>query len=78
MRIGNEAFAFDPFGSTTMLRGTVDRDRLQGELSRIGGNHQKLSITFSGRASPGPADTQVIEGVLTSATCTWDVRLTRG
>jgi hypothetical protein len=77
MRVGDGAFAFDPFGSTTVIKGTAENDTLSGTLTRPGGGHQTLSISFTGHARQDAEGTETIEGVLTSGKCTWKVTLAR-
>ena len=78
MRIGGNTFAFDPFESTTIINGNVEGDVLKGSLTRIGGGHRQLSITFEGHARTGPDREKAIEGVLASGHCVWQVVLARG
>ena len=75
MSIGENGFGFDPFQSTTVIRGEVTKDgHLSGKLIRQGGDHQNLSITFEGVASRSEA----INGTLLSSRCRWTVALHRG
>ncbi len=76
MRVGSGVFAFDPFGSTTVINGTVKADTFEGTLSRLGAEHRELSINFRGRAR-ADADSEIVEGTLTSGRCSWVVKLTR-
>ena len=77
MRVGGGSFALDPFGSTIVITGAVEKDTLTGTLTRPGGGHQVLSIGFVGHAQTDAAGTETIEGVLTSGNCTWQVLLRR-
>jgi len=77
MRIGGNEFAFDPFESTTIINGKVEGAALNGVLTREGGGHRSLSISFTGRANAETSSRKVIEGVLSSGHCTWQVTLTR-
>jgi len=77
MRVGDGKFAFDPFGSTTVINGTVEQDKLSGTLTRPGGGHQTLSISFTGQARQDATGKETIDGTLTSGRCTWQVTLGR-
>ncbi len=77
MRVGGGTFAFDPFGSTTVIDGTVKQDTLSGALSRQGGTHQTLTIGFEGTARVDPDKKETIGGTLKSGRCTWQVTLHR-
>jgi hypothetical protein len=77
MRVGDGKFAFDPFESTTVINGTVEKDTLSGTLTRPGGGHQTLSISFTGHAREDSGGKQTIDGVLTSGKCSWQVALER-
>jgi hypothetical protein len=77
MRVGDGKFAFDPFESTTVINGTVEKDTLSGTLTRPGGGHQTLSISFTGHAREDAGGKQTIDGVLTSGKCSWQVALER-
>jgi hypothetical protein len=75
MTIGENSFGFDPFQSTTVIRGQVGKDgHLSGKLVRQGSEHQDLSISFDGVAS----GTETINGTLQSNRCRWTVTLRRG
>ncbi len=78
MRVGGGKFAFDPFGSTTIVNGDVEGDVLKGSLTKVGGSHRRLSITFEGHATPVAERAKVIEGILSSGNCVWQVVLARG
>lgn len=77
MRVGGGNFALDPFGSTTVITGAVEKDTLSGTLTRPAGGHQTLSIGFVGHAETDAVGTETIGGVLTSGNCTWQVLLRR-
>lgn len=77
MTVGGDKFAFDPFGSTTVIEGTVDKDTLRGTLTRQGGGHQTLSIGLEGHAGRAADGAETIEGVVTSGKCSWRVALRR-
>jgi hypothetical protein len=75
MSIGEGGFGFDPFQSTTVIQGTVDKDRhLTGSLTRQGAEHQSMSVSFDGQA----ADDATIGGTVSSGRCHWTVTLHRG
>jgi len=75
MTIGENGFGFDPFQSTTVIQGTVGKDRhLVGSLTRLGADHQNMSVSFDGQA----ADGETITGTLSSGRCHWTVTLHRG
>ena len=77
MSIGSKGFGFDPFQSTTVIRGEVGKDgRLNGSLTRQGADRQDLSVSFEGSASAAGAET--IDGTLASGRCRWKVTLHRG
>ena len=77
MSVGGSSFGFDPFQSTSVIRGTVsDAGQLSGTLSRSGGGGKDLSINFEGHAERDAAGS-AIRGVLRSAACRWTVTLKR-
>ena len=79
MSIGDKGFAFDPFQSTTVMQGGVTKDgRLTGNLTRQGGNHQNLSVSFEGAANGAGSEAEAIDGNLVSGRCHWTVTLHRG
>jgi hypothetical protein len=79
MSIGDKGFAFDPFQSTTVIQGAVGKDsRLSGNLTRQGGDHQNLLVSFDGSVSGTGSETEAIEGTLVSGRCHWKVTLHRG
>jgi hypothetical protein len=79
MSIGDKGFAFDPFQSTTVMQGDVSKDgRLIGNLSRQGGDHQNLSVSFEGAVSGDGSEAEAINGTLVSGRCHWKVTLHRG
>lgn len=79
MSIGEKGFGFDPFQSTTVIQGIVDKDgHLTGSLARQGGERQGRSIAFDGMANRGSANDDTISGTLSSGRCQWTVTLHRG
>lgn len=75
MSIGEKGFSFDPFQSTTVLSGEVNKDgHLTGQLARQGPDHQDLSIALDATATSPDA----ISGTLQSGRCRWTVTLHRG
>ena len=79
MSIGEKGFGFDPFQSTTVIQGTVSKDgHLSGDLTRQGGDHQTLSVSFVGQAGGTGSDAEAIEGTVVSGRCHWKVTLHRG
>lgn len=79
MSIGEKGFGFDPFQSTTVIQGVVNKDgRLSGSLSRQGGARQDLSIVFDGTANQVNSKAETIGGTLVSGRCQWTVTLHRG
>jgi hypothetical protein len=79
MSIGGRGFAFDAFQSTTVVQGAVDKDgHLTGKVSRPGGDHQNLSVSFEGSASGAASEMEAIDGTLVSGRCRWTVTLHRG
>lgn len=77
MSIGAKGFGFDPFQSTTIIQGVVEKDgHLIGTLTRQSADHHDLSVSFEGSASAAGAET--IDGTLTSGRCRWKVTLRRG
>ena len=77
MSVGSGAFAFDPFQSTTVIKGKVEGGALTGTLVRRGPNDQTLSITFEGKAGKTGDGQDAITGTLSSGRCRWSVALTR-
>ena len=80
MTIRGDKFAFDPFQSTTVIRGTIsNHSRLQGNLSSPAGNKTSLYAAFDGSTEKNEATEQSITiiGTLTSGVCRWAVRLQR-
>jgi hypothetical protein len=74
MSIGEKGFGFDPFQSTTVIHGDIDQSgHLSGKLTREGGDHQPVSVSFEGMA-----ETDSITGTLQSGRCHWNVTLRRG
>ena len=79
MSVGGGKFAFDPFQSTTVIKGKVAEDgSLHGELVRQGGGNQTLKADFEARARRNGAGGDEIAGVLSSGRCRWQVILRRG
>jgi hypothetical protein len=79
MSIGGRGFGFDPFQSTTVIPGSVDKDgRLTGNLTRQGGDRQNLSVSFEGAVSGVGSEAAAIDGTLVSGRCRWKVTLHRG
>jgi hypothetical protein len=75
LTIGGTDFGFDPFQSTTIIQGTVDRGgHLYGTFIRQDTRHQPISISFNAAAQGGEA----ITGELLSGRCHWAVTLRRG
>ena len=77
MTIASDSFAFDPFTSTTVINGTVQRNTLKGTLSRPGQGGRTLSISFEGRAERAAEQGETITGTLASGGCSWQVTLHR-
>lgn len=78
MTIRGDKFAFDPFQSTMVIHGTINKlGRLQGALSRAGGDNTTLSATFDANATTDEDERLSIVGVLKSGRCRWTVRLLR-
>ena len=77
MSIGAKGLGFDPFQSTTVIQGVVDKDgHLIGNLTRQGADRHDLSVSFEGSASMTGAE--AIDGTLVSGRCRWKVTLRRG
>ncbi len=75
LSIGDSAFGFDPFQSTTVIEGKItENGHLSGELVRESPDHKPLSISFEAAASRSDA----INGELQSGRCHWTVTLHRG
>jgi hypothetical protein len=75
MAIGHNEFGFDPFESSTVIRGKLgDNGHLSGKLIREGADRQDLSMSFEGVAEGRDA----INGTLESGRCRWVVTLHRG
>ena len=73
MSIGEKGFGFDPFQSTTVIKGDIDQNgHLSGKLTREGGDHQPVSVSFEGMA-----EADFITGTLQSGRCHWKVTLRR-
>lgn len=75
MSIGKNGFGFDPFQSTSVIRGEVAEDgHMRGRLVRQGPDRRELSLEFE-------ADLRTpdeIGGILRSGRCRWTVTLHRG
>jgi hypothetical protein len=82
MTITAREFAFDPFGGTFVVTGTVSDDgALQGVLKRVlageGGKRVERSLSFSGNGQrPGGGEVSIV-GRLESGRCAWHVALQR-
>jgi hypothetical protein len=75
MLVGENGFGFDPFQSSTVIRGKVSGDgRMAGTAARQGVDHQDLLIAFDGMTT-GPGE---VSGTLKSGRCRWAVTLHRG
>jgi hypothetical protein len=77
MTLDAREFAFDPFGSITVIHGTVEKDRLEGTDTRAVSGQQAISIRFDGTIKHGAKGPPMIDGMLTSGRCTWTVTLRR-
>ena len=79
MSIGEKGFGFDPFQSTTVIQGAIGKDdRLAGTLTRQGGDHQNLSVSFEAAVRGTGSELETIDGTLVSGRCHWTVTLRRG
>ena len=78
MSVGSDTFGFDPFQSTAVIQGTVQKRKLAGTLTRSGGNKQTLSLRFEGEATTDSEGKPAITGALVSGRCRWHVVLIRG
>jgi hypothetical protein len=79
LTVGPQDFAFDPFQSTTVISGQVGPDhRLAGTLTRLGGQHQTLTISFDAGPQVDATGKETIAGSVVSGRCTWSMALTRG
>jgi hypothetical protein len=76
MSIGSGVFGFDPFQSTTVIRGGISGQKLHGSLVRPGANKTNLSINFDGVAE-SDLGKDTITGILVSGPCRWSVTLNR-
>jgi hypothetical protein len=82
MTITARGFAFDPFGGTFVVTGTVSDDgALRGSLKRVlsgeGGKHVERSLSFSGNGQRPDGGEASIVGRLESGRCAWRVALRR-
>ena len=82
MTVSAHGFAFDPFGSTFVITGTVsEAGALQGTLKRVlsaeGAKHVERSLTFTGNGQQPESGEARIVGQLASGRCTWRVALQR-
>jgi hypothetical protein len=78
MSIGGDVFAFDPFQSTTVLRGrTNSSGDLLGEAVRQIPGGRSVTIGFVGHIEHAQAVERII-GTLASGRCHWAVALRRG
>ena len=79
MSIGGKGFGFDPFQSTTVIQGAVEKDgRLVGNLVRQGSDHRDMSVSFEGAAQERGSEPEAIDGTVVSGRCRWIVTLHRG
>lgn len=78
MSIGHGKFAFDPFQSTSIIRGNVADDQLTGRLEKLGGEKRVTMIVLKAQAISTPDGAQLIRGKLESGPCQWQVELHRG
>jgi len=83
MTITARGFAFDPFGGTFVVTGTVSDDgALHGVLKRVlsgeSGKHVERSLSFSGIGQRPDRGEESIVGRLESGRCAWRVALQRG
>lgn len=78
MSIGSAAFAFDPFQSTDVLHGTINRaGDLTGEAVRLIPGDRSVVMDFIGRVQSSEGGERVV-GALMSGRCHWVVTLLRG
>jgi len=82
MTITARGFAFDPFGGTFVVTGTVSDDgALQGVLKRVlageGGKRVERSLSFTGNGQRPDGGEASIVGRLESGRCAWRVALRR-
>jgi hypothetical protein len=82
MTITARGFAFDPFGGTFVVTGTVSDDgALHGVLKRVlsgeSGKHVERSLSFSGNEQRPDRGEASIVGRLESGRCAWRVALQR-
>jgi hypothetical protein len=82
MTITARGFAFDPFGGTFVLTGTIsDGGTLQGELKRVlageGGKRVERLLSFTGNEQRPDGGEASIVGRLESGRCAWRVALQR-
>ena len=80
MTIRGDKFAFDPFQSTTVIRGTISKlGSLRGNFSSTGENKVPFHASFDGESQRNQATEQsvAIVGTLRSGPCRWAVRLRR-
>ena len=77
LTLGSKTFSFDPFGSVTVIPGTVARDHLEGSTTVAAPGQKGVAFQFTGTINQPGHGQSMIQGSLTSAQCTWRVALHR-
>jgi len=77
MSLSGKKFSFDPFGSITVIQGTVEQYRLEGTASRQVAGQSNITIRFTATVQHPADGPSVIAGTLASGRCAWTVALRR-
>lgn len=77
MTLGSKRLSFAPFANITVISGTVKADRLEGSATLAGPGQKGVACQFTGAIHQPAAGPRVIQGTVTSGSCTWQVTLHR-
>lgn len=77
MTLGSKRFSFAPFADVTSISGTVKEDRLEGSATVAAPGQKGVAFQFTGAIHQPAGGLRVIQGTVTSGSCTWQVSLRR-
>lgn len=77
MTLGLKRFSFAPFADVTVISGTVKENRLEGSATLAAPGQKGVAFQFAGTIRLPAGGPRVIEGTVTSGSCTWQVSLHR-